>query len=101
MKTTDQITANKRRANILFREWSPLLGDALAEGPSRLGDSLSARIADMQRVMDLTWALTDTLQDIRREVTAEFSPRLQAMRRSLAAQKAHQTRKARKAQSAP
>lgn len=91
-----ELTALKKRANIIFREWSPLLGDVLNETHVRLGDSLTARIADTQRVIDLTEALCETLTEINAHVSSQMAERVSGMRRSLAAVKANQTRKARK-----
>jgi len=100
MSTLDNLTALKRRANIIFREWSPRLGDELRDSHFMLGDSLDAKIASAQRVLDLTGALRHVINEMHEAVCLEFNPRLQAMKRSQAAVKANQTRKARKAKAA-
>jgi hypothetical protein len=91
----------KKRANILWREWSPRLGDELNRYYGLLGDTLPERIKSAQRVLDLTAAFKEVLEEMVPEIEAGFGDMVQAMKRSQAAVKANQNRKPRAPSSKP
>lgn len=85
----------KSRCNILFREWSPRLGDEL-NNEFMLGGTAEERIADAQRVIDLTNALVRVINTMQVPVCAALTASVRVMKRRLAAQKGHAARKARR-----